>query len=96
MKLDFELLKETGVQGKSIGHLFTPLPTAKALYFYITQIGHYYCTHTYTIRRDYFSPILVICVKRIAARRGTCTRPARDVYSGYWGRKLNLQEDTAV
>ena len=64
MKLDFELLKETGVQGKSIGHLFTPLPTAKALYFYITQIGHYYCTHTYTIRRDYFSPILVICVKK--------------------------------
>lgn len=64
MKLDIELLKETGVQGKSIGHLFTPLPTAKALYFYITQIGHYYCTHTYTIRRDYFSPILVICVKK--------------------------------
>ena len=60
MKLDIELLKETGVQGKSIGHLFTPLPTAKALYFYITQIGHYYCTHTYTIRRDYFSPILVM------------------------------------
>ena len=32
----------------------------------------------------------------IAARSGTCTRPARGVYSGYWGRKLNLQEDTAV
>lgn len=64
VRLDFRLLQETGVLGKSSGHLFTPLPTAKSLYFYITQIGHYYCTHAYAIRRDYFSPILVLCVKK--------------------------------
>lgn len=62
MKLDFRKLKEPGVLEKSSGYLFTPLPTAKRLYFYITQIGHYYCTHAYAIRRDYFSPVLVICV----------------------------------
>ena len=64
MRLDFRMLQETGVLGKSSGHLFTPLPTAKSLYFYITQIGHYYCTHAYAIRRDYFSPMLVLCVKK--------------------------------
>ena len=64
VRLDFRLLQETGVLGKSSGHLFTPLPTAKSLYFYITQIGHYYCTHAYAIRRDYFSPVLVLCVKK--------------------------------
>ena len=64
MRLDFRMLQEPGVLGKSSGHLFTPLPTAKSLYFYITQIGHYYCTHAYAIRRDYFSPVLVLCVKK--------------------------------
>lgn len=38
-------------------------PTAEKLYFYITQIGHYYCTHAYSIRRDYFSPFLILCVR---------------------------------
>lgn len=62
MKLNFRELNEQGVLWKSTGHIFTPLPAARELYFYITQIGHYYCTHAYTIKRDYFSPILVICV----------------------------------
>ncbi len=63
MRLDFRKICEPGVQDRSSGYLFTPLPSAKELYFYITQIGHYYCTHSYTIRRDYFSPILILCVK---------------------------------
>ena len=63
MRLDFRRIREAGVQDRSSGYLFTPLPYAKELYFYITQIGHYYCTHSYAIRRDYFSPILVLCVK---------------------------------
>lgn len=77
MRLDFRVVQERGVLGKSCGYLFTPLPTAKDLYFYITQIGHYYCTHAYAIRRDYFSPILVICVKKGCLHvdyRGTSTR----------------------
>lgn len=63
MKLNFGELNEPGVLARSSGYLFTPLPTAKELYFYITQIGHYYCTHAYEIRRDYFSPVLVLCVE---------------------------------
>lgn len=63
MKLDFGELREPGVLAKSTGYLFTPLSYTKELYFYITQIGHYYCTHAYEIRRDFFSPILVLCVR---------------------------------
>ena len=62
MRFDFKELHEPGVLSKSSGHLFTPLPSAKELYFCITQIGHYYCTHAYEIRRDYFSPVLVLSV----------------------------------
>jgi hypothetical protein len=64
VRLDFRMLQETGVLGKSSGHLFTPLPTAKSLYFYITQIGHYYCTHAYAIRRDYFPRYLCSASKK--------------------------------
>lgn len=48
---------------ESSGHLFMPVYADAELYFYITQIGHYYCNHEYAIRRDYFSPILVLCVR---------------------------------
>lgn len=63
MRLDFRKIKEPGVLEKSSGYLFTPLPSAIELFFYITQIGHYYCTHSYAIHRDYFSPVLIISVK---------------------------------
>ena len=64
MRLNFKELNEPGVRDISTEYIFTPLPTAKQLYFYITQIGHYFCTRKYAIKRDYFYPMLALCVKR--------------------------------
>lgn len=63
MRLNFGELKEPGVLPTSTGYLFTPLSVQKDLYFYFTHVGHFYCSHSYFIKRDYFSPILVVCVR---------------------------------
>ena len=63
MRLDFREVEEKGVLPESTGHLFMPLCALEGLYFYITQIGHYFCTREYAIRRDYYSPMLILCVR---------------------------------
>src|SRR5699024_4783824 len=62
MRLDFHTIKEAGVDPSSIGFSFTPLPATRELYFYITECGHYFCNRNYATKRDYYSPILVLCV----------------------------------
>lgn len=62
MRLDFHAIKEAGVDPSSIGFSFTPLPATRELYFYITECGHYFCNRNYATKRDYYSPILVLCV----------------------------------
>ena len=62
MRLNFHKIKEAGVLPSSIGFSFTPLPVTKELYFYITECGHYFCSRSYATKRDYYSPILVLCI----------------------------------
>lgn len=54
---------DTGVLAKSVCFSFTPSELAKQLYFYPTWCGHYYCTGNYYMKRDFYSPLLVVYVR---------------------------------
>lgn len=54
---------DPGILPQSVCFSFTPSETAKALYFYPTWCGHYYCNHNYFMRRDSFPPLLVAFVR---------------------------------
>ena len=55
---------EVGVLSKSVCFSFTPSELALDMFYYLTWCGHYYCTSSYYIKRDYFDPILIVYVEK--------------------------------
>ncbi len=50
---------ETGVLKKSDFYFSSPSPTAKALYFYPTSAGHFFCVKNYHLVRENYNSLLV-------------------------------------
>lgn len=55
---------DPGILPQSVCFSFTPSETARALFFYPTWCGHYYCTRNYFIRRRSYPPLLLAYVRQ--------------------------------
>lgn len=66
---------DPGILPKSVCFPLTPSDLEKELFFYPTWCGHYYCNENYYMKRDYYSPLLVVYVRQGRFRveyRGEC------------------------
>lgn len=55
---------DIGVLSHSVCFSFTPSDLARDMFFYLTWCGHYYCTRSYYMKRDYYDPLLLVYVEK--------------------------------
>lgn len=68
---------DLGVLPHSTCFPFTPSETTKAMLFYPTWCGHYYCTDKYYMKRESYPPLLVMFIRMGTMQieyRGVCER----------------------
>lgn len=75
----------TGVADNSELYFLSPSSTAKKLYFYVTDAGHYYCEKGYHIKRDQYKSHLLLHVCK-----GIFTYISDD------GQKINVKENETI
>jgi AraC-like DNA-binding protein len=57
------LSHERGALPGSQYHFFSPSDRTRQYYYYFVWAGHYYCTSSYDIQRDYYFPLLLMSVR---------------------------------
>ncbi|MDF2614615.1 MAG: hypothetical protein K0S71_2401 [Clostridia bacterium] len=55
-------INEAGVLNTSEIYFCTPSNSAKAMFFYLTSVGHFYCNGDYVVTRDTFNSFLLMYV----------------------------------
>lgn len=56
-------LSEIGILPQSFCLNFTPRKPTSSLFFHPTGCGHFFCSHEYYIKRDFFPPLLLAYVR---------------------------------
>ncbi len=56
--------QEPGILQGSHYFYITPTETAKELYYYLVWCGHYFCKRGYSIKREFYPPLLIAYIQK--------------------------------